>query len=160
MNGVMLIMVRVDIDDTFIDELVKDLKLTKQDFKKFNRQLSKDLPGKLVKELRKLTPKDTGKTAQAWTAHKKSNNGFELINTNGDIITFLIQGTKPHLIEPKDKSVLMMQLPQSTLFAKFVNHPGYDPQIDITNLHNKMKTIIEREVGKIIENMLDKRLDN
>ena len=45
---------------------------------------------------------------------------------------FVIQGTRPHTIRPKNKKALRWVDGNGFRFAKFVNHPGYrgDPYMD------------------------------
>jgi hypothetical protein len=45
---------------------------------------------------------------------------------------FVIQGTRPHGIAPKNKKALRWAGPNGFIFSKFVNHPGYkgDPYMD------------------------------
>lgn len=49
-----------------------------------------------------------------------------LIRAGGvDYAPFVVFGTRPHRIEPKDKKVLRWTSGGNYVFARFVNHPGY-----------------------------------
>jgi len=86
--------------------------------------------------IRYLTPKKTGKTADAWvmrfTAFSKATGEgliWEIRNEGREeIVEYLEFGTRPHVIVPKDPSgVLAFEVDGETVFAKKVFHPGTRP---------------------------------
>lgn len=150
-------MVKTNIEISELDDLVKSFKLTKKEMNRFNTMLKERLPKSILKMLVKITPKDTGQTAKSWKS-QSIDNGFKITNNRGGIIEFLITGVAPHIIEPKDKSVLMFKLQSSLIFTKIVNHPGYGPQINQDELDNKLIKLVTEETDKIVTKILKKGL--
>jgi hypothetical protein len=148
-------MVRITIDDADIKRLTQSFKLSSKQIKKFNQILNRELPKKLLKILRKHTPKDTGETSRSWKFNKQPD-GFTITNDRGGIIQFLIDGVEPHVIKPKDKSVLLLKLPGSQIFAKVVNHPGYSKQMNVRTIFTEIERSIEDTVNMIITDILKK----
>ena len=127
-------------------------------FKGINKQLNTRLPAKIKLILEKNTPKDTGQTSRSWTVNKRGTNGFSIENDRGGIVEFLMQGVEPHKINPKDSSVLKIKLPGSVIFAKFVNHPGYDKQMDGDKIFKEILIALNREINRIVEDIIKKKL--
>ena len=150
-------MAGVRVDRSEVDKLRKDFKLFNSDLKKFNSMLTTKTSSKIIKMLKNETPKDSGDTANEWKLSSKNSSGFEITNGHGGIITFLMKGVKPHRIEPKNKSVLTAKINGSMLFAKFVDHPGYKPQMNQKEIFDKILGIIEKESSRIIVKDLKKR---
>lgn len=148
------------IDKREIDFTKDAFKNLKKDLNKFNSNLTKSASSKILKLLRHETPKDTGETSTEWRIKTQGDNGFELTNGRGGIIKFLMDGVNPHKIEPKNKSVLVAKIGGSIIFAKFVNHPGYEPQMDEKMIFDKIKNIIIEESKKIIVKNLKNRFSN
>ena len=146
----------VNIDQ--IKTLARNMKSLGADMRKVNAKLNSVLPPKLLKMLEKGTPKDTGKTSKEWTVKRNGSNGFQITNKNGNILTFLIEGTKPHIIEPVNKSALFFQMNGSKIFAKFVEHPGTPSQMNYKSLFGKMMKVVDKETDLIITSMLKKKI--
>lgn len=145
------------IEKAAFDSIAKSSKMAGQDLKQFNSRLNKELPKKIIKMLRKMTPKDTGDTSEAWTVKRNGNSGFTILNKRGAIVEFLIEGVKPHVIEPKDKSVLKMKIGTSVIYSKIVNHPGFGSQINKTSMDKKLVDLVMKETEKITTDILIKR---
>jgi len=141
-----------------IDALNDKLKLTSAEIKKLNKLLNSKLPNELLKILRRHTPKDTGETSKAWEIQKKGGNGFTIVNERGGIIQFLIDGVRPHDIFPKDKSVLMMNIGSSKIFAKFVEHPGYPKQMNVDKIFDEINKATDKVLDRIITDILKRKL--
>lgn len=150
-------MANMKVDDSEIRKLVKDFNATKIDMKKYNKLINRRLPKKMIQILKKHTPKDTGETAESWISQKTSS-GFVISNDRGAIIEFLQEGTKPHVIKPKDKSVLFFEKGGSKIFAKFVNHPGYSPQMKESVILAQILEALEKETDRIITKILKDNL--
>lgn len=150
-------MANFTIEKAAFESIAKSSKMTGQDLKQFNSRLNKELPKKILAMLRNITPKDTGETSESWTVKRNGNSGFAILNKRGAIVEFLIEGTKPHVIEPKDKSVLKMKVGQSVIYSKAVNHPGYGSQIDKASMDKKLLDLVIKETEKITTDILIKR---
>lgn len=84
-----------------------------------------DLIGKqAVFLLQQNTPKDSGELANSWRIMNKSTNMIEVGTDQVDLVEALVQGSPPHIIEPKDKSVLRFEKDGQEIFAARVFHPG------------------------------------
>lgn len=62
------------------------------------------------------TPVKTGFTSRSWTAYQLGNFNYVIVNTNGDVIRFLSEGTKPHFIRPKNKKMLKFRIDKEPTF--------------------------------------------
>jgi len=152
-------MADIKMDRSQIDKLGRSFLKIKQDMKsKFNTDITHTIAPKVLKILIQKTPKDTGETAREWKIKKNGSSGFIITNGRGGIVEFLTEGVKPHLIEPKDSSVLVMKLGTSVIFAKFVNHPGYSKQMDKKGIFKQIANLIEKESNIIVSDKFKKNL--
>jgi len=151
-------MTKIAVDDAELKKLIRSFGLVKEDLKRLNEKLNSKLPSKIIRMLEKKTPTDTGETRAAWDVSRKGSNGFIITNDNGSIIQFLMDGTKPHKIEPVDKSVLLFSMGSSKIFAKFVNHPGYSSKMDERSIYMELGRIIDKVVDEVITSILRKKL--
>lgn len=158
MSGRRITILMVVIDKKQIETLSKNLKQIKGDMRKFNSELPSKTGPKIIKYLKRVTPKDTGDTSNSWKMKKLGSNGFVIENDNGDIVEFLMFGVKPHKIEPKEKSVLVAKLGTSILFAKFVDHPGYGVQLPKKKTFDAILKIVQEESGMIVNKKIKRRL--
>lgn len=150
-------MAKIGVDTSELKTYLGKLKKFNNEFKDINRELNKILPKELLTILKQETPRDTGVTSDSWNI-KTSSTGFTISNKNGHIIEFLMKGTNPHVIKPKDSSVLSIKLPGSILFVKYVNHPGYSPQIDEDSFYEKILKKTSDIVDKIVNEKMKKLL--
>jgi len=157
MNGVR-IMARIKVDKIQLTDVIDDILKSGVDFDSINKKLSKNLPKQIVKLLRRSTPKDTGDTADAWQ-FASNGRGFIVTNKRGSIIEFLAKGVKPHKIE-MNKSVLMFETAGSVLFAHFVDHPGYPKQMEMKQIFKQISMLMEKEINKIIDQTIKRRLES
>lgn len=69
---------------------------------------------------------DTGALFQS-TFNRKTLNGRSVGHDSNRAphAMYVIFGTRPHVIRPKDKKALRWAVPGGFAFAKEVNHPGY-----------------------------------
>ena len=149
-------MADVKVKDSDYKKLIKQLEDISKDFQRINTKLNSRLPEKIKKILELNTPKDTGDTARAWRVKKQSTNGFSIENGRGGIIEFLIKGVEPHTIQAKNVSVLRIKLPGSILFAKIVNHPGYEPQMNSNKIFNEIMRVVDKEANNIVTQIINK----
>ncbi len=74
----------------------------------------------------------------------------------GNIVLYLEEGTKPHIIRPKDKKSLRWKVGSGDrfAFAKEVHHPGTEARLFIHDVMNNKK--IEKDFEKALELELNK----
>ena len=80
------------------------------DFKELDNAIQRAIELVYVNELIKRTPKKTGFTASQWTSYSTNNFNYVISNTEGDIITYLEEGTKAHTIRPITKKMLRFEI--------------------------------------------------
>jgi hypothetical protein len=82
-------------------------------------------------------PVDTGKLAQAIKEDPIQVDGpFRVtggVTSHAPYSAFVHQGTRPHVIKPRNASALKFQAGGKTVFAKSVNHPGTRARPFLTN---------------------------
>ena len=91
-------------------------------------------------------PVDTGRLAQAIKEDPITSDGpFRVtggVTSHAPYSAFVHQGTKPHVIRPRNASALKFQMDGRTVFAKSVNHPGTRPRPFLTKA-------VERVLGSL-----------
>jgi HK97 gp10 family phage protein len=91
-------------------------------------------------------PVDTGRLAQAIKEDPITSDGpFRVtggVTSHAPYSAFVHQGTKPHVIRPRNASALKFQMGGKTVFAKSVNHPGTRPRPFLTKA-------VERVLGSL-----------
>lgn len=100
-----------------------------------------------VNLLKLNTPIDTGSLANSWRIMSIGQDYVDVGTDQMDILTYLTQGTKPHIIRPKNKSVLRFEIGGEEIFTTLVNHPG-------TKRNNFLDAI-----GKQVNNIIIARLE-
>lgn len=81
--------------------------------------------------LEDFTPRRSGVTATSWRVIAFGRNDYEITNTNEPIITFITEGTQPHMIEAGLGHYLHWTDDSGfDHFAQMVMHPGTEP-VDI-----------------------------
>jgi len=82
-------------------------------------------------------PVDTGRLAQSIKEDPITSSGPLRVSggvtSNAPYSVFVHQGTKPHVIRPRNASALKFQSGGETVFAASVNHPGTKPRPFLTN---------------------------
>ena len=109
--------------------------------------------------IKERTPKKTGATANSWTIHYHKNDLDGVvweISPDGkeDIVRFLEQDTKPHIILPKDRDgVLVFEKGGEIVFTKRVFHPGtkgrWFVKLTQDELDKETKEIADRLISRI-----------
>lgn len=127
----------------FLDDLVNTVE---NDFEDMYSKMGTEI----VKYLKSITPVDSGETRNAWV-FRADDRGLRIANTNGGLIELLISGVRPHRIEAKQSKVLSFRLGGSQIFATFVNHPGFGPQMP-------PEKKIFRKIEDIINNIIEDNL--
>lgn len=116
---------------------------------KFKKSVYLALEKILVPAMADKTPVKTGHTAASWEIDLQGDD-FYLVNTNGMIAKFLDEGTKPHIITPKNKKALNFEWKGREVIVKKVHHPGFEGRFFVKKaLTNKsMWKEIEKEIQK------------
>lgn len=78
---------------------------------------------------------DTGRLRNSIQIQEDFARGVPIIRigTNVFYAPFIQGGVQPHIILPKDASVLAWEGPSGTIFAMRVNHPGFPPNPFLTD---------------------------
>ena len=88
-------------------------------------------------DARTNAPVDTGRMAQAIKEDPIVSEGpFKVIGgitSYAPYSVFVHQGTRPHVIRPRNASALRFNVGGNTVFASSVNHPGTRPRPFLTN---------------------------
>lgn len=111
--------VSVSMDLSFLDKLTDN---SQRIISGFLEMVLEELAGNAIRE----APVDEGKLASNIGVIKFSDFVWGLLI---DVAYWRpVQfGSKPHIIRPVNAKVLRFQTKGSVVFAKFVNHPGNDP---------------------------------
>ena len=115
------------------------------------------VPAKGTGPLANATPKVTGKLARSTffqIVGGPKNQILKILQPaqtpDGEFYgEFVREGTKPHEIRPKNKSVLKFQIGGTTVFAKVVNHPGNKPN----PYHKRTLAALKPRVQQIVKKM-------
>jgi len=111
-----------------------------------------------IKALTEETPGD-GQTHNNWDIKFENNNPILYNSPTGDNIRFTNDGTRAHVIKPKNKKALRWKVGGGDMyaFAKIVHHPGIEAQhyiekiMENKELEKECKKILEREIEKLIK---------
>lgn len=84
-----------------------------------------------LKIIKERTPKKTGVTAESWALTVKKHFygvSWKIASVGReDIVRHLEYGTKPHIIQAAEGSVLAFEVDGKTVFTTVVHHPGTKP---------------------------------
>lgn len=102
----------------------------KQEQNKFEREFNEKL-AKLVfathGEIVRNTPVDTGRLRSSIVVEEPNDDNLEwIIGTNVPYAEQVELGMQPTVIRPKNGKALKFQVGGETVFAKKVNHPGFE----------------------------------
>lgn len=99
--------------------------------KELQESIEKDLKKKIVNiifkthaEIVRNTPVDTGRLRQSIVVEQQ-DDGY-VIGTNIPYAEFVELGVAPHTITPKNKQALKFNIGGKDIFAKKVEHPGFE----------------------------------
>lgn len=109
----------------------------------------------MTKRFRRLCPKDTGAYAKSWKVEIKGDS-LVATTTQGDIMTFLEEGTKPHIIRAKYARFLRWEDENGNVhFAKQVMHPGTKPQPHVQKILRQSQRALLNHILAEIEKALN-----
>ena len=121
---------RVTFRDTLtpaLDEMKKQLQPSATD--KRDRKAEKKFAERLLAEIRRRAPKDTGEYAKSWHIEER-RDGFYVVTDDSTLYDILeYTGSVPHDIYPRYASVLHW-IDRDTgqdRYAAHVRHPGFKP---------------------------------
>ena len=86
------------------------------DFDKLDKAVMFALEKVYVRELTLRTPKKTGFTASLWTSAKVSPFSYVITNPEGEIITYLEEGTRAHTVRPRSRKMLRFEIDEAPTF--------------------------------------------
>lgn len=147
-----MILVRVDYVD--YGSTTRRLERAKSRMAGVNRE-SAQRAGQIYRNTaRDISPKDSGEFASSWHYKTASSRGGEFVDVtlyNDDIkASFIISGTKPHVIYPKNSKALRFFGSNGEQFAKRVFHPGTAPN----DIYSKVVNQVQGEIEDIFESSL------
>lgn len=148
---------------------MKDISSLSLDLKRFSDELfdnlviaQSNMADKVVDTLKTNINKDTGTLAESiYRSDTSVDNGVIKTFVGSDLVVgsgrynlgyLLEHGTNPHIIEPKDKSVLRFMIGDKEIFAKMVFHSGMVAYNNYFNALNDNKSYYRREIRKAIKN--------
>lgn len=100
----------------------------------------------VLQEVEKRTPMKTGNLRSNWIITKQGNN--YIVENDTSYARYVVEGTRPHDIFPRNSSVLAFQWHGNMVFAKRVHHPGTSPnpfvEDAVHEVENNLDLIVER----------------
>lgn len=99
--------------------------------------------------------KHGGSLRQSIKTTRYGNMGF-IVMVNSLYGVYVDQGTRPHVILPKNKKMLAFQKNGQWVFAKRVNHPGTKAQPFFSNAVDDAGPYAQKEMAHAMENVLNK----
>ena len=107
----------------------------------------------LVKAMKSEAPKKTGELRKSHQAkiYKMNRHQSRLTITSADHGVFVREGTRPHIIRPRNAKVLSFYWDAvgSQVFFAFVRHPGTKPN----KYHNRAWRRVQPQARRIISEM-------
>lgn len=135
-------MAKFNVDVSGLDEIARKV----SDY--LVPRIVEEVGQELLSTVEQKTPRQTGHLASNWTM---TVNGESLtIENDTPYATFVVDGTKPHEILPKNASVLAFQINGTTVFAKRVHHPGTSPNPFVDESINLIESQIDNIVAQAI----------
>lgn len=102
---------------------------------------------KIVAQLQRATPRETGRTAEAWrfevNMRRKTENALHIIN-DIPLAVFLMFGTEEHTIEPSGKALKLPAKKGKPKYQYGVEHPGQKANGRMLRIiHNGLKNCMQ-----------------
>lgn len=107
-----------------------------------SRRVLRQRAPQVLNRARVLAPVDTGRLRSSGSIQYSGFFTFRpkaTIVFNVEYAQMVNDGTRPHVIRPKNKQVLKFQMGGRTVYAKYVNHPG-----------TKAKPFLDRAVREVM----------
>lgn len=79
---------------------------------------------------------------------QRANGAGAVIDVGAPYAEFVVEGTRPHIIEAKNARALRFQRGGQTVFAKSVQHPGTKPNDFLEGPANQAEGQLERELER------------
>jgi len=100
------------------------------------------------------TDPQTGETlphaADSWDAVRDTSGDYTIVNTAPQAV-YLVTGTAPHTIQPKNGTVLAWQGEAGAAFARAVQHPGTTANPDLVAALDREPSLLERGFAQFLE---------
>jgi len=109
--------------------------------KKFNQALN-EIGLNISQAFAEAAPVDTGFLKNSFTYKIDTDNNIIILAA--DYLDYVLYGTPPHIITPKNKKFLRFKVDGKEVFTKKVKHPGTAPNPFIFE-------VIDRDYPKIME---------
>lgn len=137
--------IEVEVDFSDVEAWVSNLE--QQALEDFTEAVAIELFGETSRE----APVDHGRLAGSVQFPEKTGEYEYVIEINAEYWEHVQFGTDPHLIEPVNKEALHFVVSGESVFAKWVLHPGTEPNpfIDraIENVEPEIPDIAEEYLG-------------
>jgi hypothetical protein len=111
-------LLKVTVDISSIADLEK---LLNKAMPAIGENIANDLQAKLEAK----NPRESGYMARQWRITQQGND--LVVQNDTPYASFVVDGTRPHMIHAVNSSVLAFKLNGHMIFAKSVHHPGTSP---------------------------------
>jgi hypothetical protein len=99
------------------------------------------------------SPKRTGEFSKSWSIISQGADYIDVGTSDPELYGYITQGTSPHIIRPRNKSVLRFEIGGQEIFTTLVQHPGTKPNTLLLEVGNQInKIILERLEQSLAEN--------
>lgn len=111
-----------------------------------------------VEEMRAEAPVKSGKLRDSLDYQHPTQHKIIIGSFGVEYAKFVAEGTKPHVIRPKNASALKFQIGGRTVFAKSVKHPGTKANPFMSDAIDKtMKKALPRLAGVLMGPLKESR---
>lgn len=124
-----------------LDKIQRELKSFDFAAKKIQTRFLTLIGELTVEALKNNVPVDTGALRDSFS-YSISKNTVDVFSTEADKLNWIDKGTKPHIIEPVNTSVLRFEIDGQEIFASRVYHPGTKANPIYTEISNQMNNMI------------------
>lgn len=145
----------------------KEIQKTLQNIdERIGSAIVKEATHELFDEVKKRAKKhtDTGNMEDNITFRVRKNNGIVYIEDAGMMVeykgkkinyaTFVLYGTRPHKIAPKEKETLRYSNVNRFVFAKTVKHPGYKGDNFLQTSRDAIFAKLDNIIDKVVTNAI------
>lgn len=83
-----------------------------------------------------------------WATQMGSSSAHAVMRASAPYASFVENGTKPHMIEPKRKQALRFVQNGAVRFSRIVHHPGTTPRPFMAQAQERATPLLERLMGE------------
>lgn len=166
-------MIKVTLDTKSYEDTIVALKTFGKDAEKALKRAVDGTALNIESDAKKKLKNDrhwiTGRLATSVHAEKKPNENHgeyslnerfgdleAIVGTNVVYAASIEFGSKPHIIEPKNKKFLRFNIGGAWIFAKRVNHPGFKGSSFLRWAAEKNKPVFEKKVTEELNKVINK----